>query len=213
MNRTRGFTIIELMTVVAVLGVALAIGVPSMSSFLLNNRLVSHLNSLSSTLTLARSEAVKRNQWTVVCGSSNGTTCVTDGKWETGWIAFVDRTTPHVIPPVPDFTAGVDGCAENAPAGEDCLLIAEAALPGAGNVGQTSGQLMSLRGGTSIGNFIVYSGSGTPRCGGVDCVNVNTYFTICDHRGASHAHALAISKTGRASVIETRLDGSALTCP
>lgn len=205
MNRTRGFTIIELMTVVAVLGVALAIGVPSMSSFLLDNRLVSDLNSLSSALTLARSEAIKQNRRTVVCASVDGATCVTDGKWEKGWMVFVDRNANLT----PDFGVG-DGCADGAT--DDCLLLAEHALPGAENVGH-SGQLISLRAGTGIGNVIAYNGSGTPRCAGANCVNANTYFTICDNRGAGHARGLAISQTGRASVIETLLDGSALVCP
>ena len=41
MNRQLGFTIIELMVAIAVLGVLMGIGVPGMQSFLQNSRLTS----------------------------------------------------------------------------------------------------------------------------------------------------------------------------
>ena len=205
MKKVLGFTIIELMTVVAVLGVALAIGVPTMSDFLLNNRLVSDVNSLSSALTLARSEAIKQNQRVVVCASTDKSTCNAGSVWETGWIVFVDRNANLL----PDY--GADGCADGAT--DDCLLIAEAALPGAENAASASGHKIVVRSGTAIGNAISYNGSGVPRCAGAACTPADSLFTICDRRGATHARALAISQTGRASVTETRLDGTALTCP
>lgn len=216
MNRTRGFTLIELMTVIAVLGVALAIGVPSFSGLLQDNRLVSHLNSLSSTLSLARSEAIKQNARAVVCGSTNGTTCNAVGAWEQGWIAFIDRSIPPNL--VPDFGATpTTGCASGATS--DCLLATEAAIPGATNVGGATGQLMTIKGAPGIGNLIAYNGSGTARCdanldGKLEaCVDAATYFVICDRRGNTHARGVSISQTGRVGVIaNSRFNGAALDC-
>ena len=214
MNRTRGFTIIELMTVIAVLGVALAIGVPSFSGFLQDNRLVSHLNSLSSTLSLARSEAIKQNARVVVCGSTNGTACNAAGAWEKGWIAFVDRNADLA----PDFpTSPTAGCA--AGVSDDCLLAAEAAIPGAENVGNASGHLITVKGAPGIGNLIAYNGTGTARCdanldGTLEaCVDAATYFVICDRRGNAHARGVSISQTGRVGVIAaSQFNGAALDC-
>ncbi|MFA0810498.1 GspH/FimT family pseudopilin [Microbulbifer epialgicus] len=56
----QGFTLIELMVVITVLGIVVAIGVPSFSTLIDNNRMSTMTNDLSSTLQYARSEAVRR---------------------------------------------------------------------------------------------------------------------------------------------------------
>ncbi|WP_020411443.1 GspH/FimT family pseudopilin [Microbulbifer variabilis] len=55
----QGFTLIELMVVVTVLGIIVAVGVPSFSTLIDNNRMSTMTNDLSSTLQYARSEAVR----------------------------------------------------------------------------------------------------------------------------------------------------------
>lgn len=201
MQRTRGFTIIELMTVVAVLGVALGIGVPAMNQFILDNRLTSQLNSLSSALAVARSEAIKQNQRTVVCVSSDGATCAVSGTdWNNGWIVFVDRNTDFI----PDLS-GADGCAAGAT--NDCLISVQGNLNG----------VNTLRGATGVKKLIAYLGNGTAGCPGVgtktaSCVNASSYFVLCDQRGATYAKAFAISSTGRTSIITSKPNGGALAC-
>ncbi|MEE2984075.1 MAG: prepilin-type N-terminal cleavage/methylation domain-containing protein, partial [Pseudomonadota bacterium] len=64
MNRQLGFTIIELMVAIAVLGVLMGIRVPGMQSFLQNSRLTSQINLLSTSLAIARSEAIKKQNCT-----------------------------------------------------------------------------------------------------------------------------------------------------
>ncbi|GAB2894302.1 GspH/FimT family pseudopilin [Microbulbifer echini] len=60
LGRTNGFTLIELMVVITVLGIVTALAVPSFSTLIENNRMSTMTNDLNSTLQFARSEAVRR---------------------------------------------------------------------------------------------------------------------------------------------------------
>lgn len=97
MRTQSGFSIIELMVVVAVLAILVTVGLPSFRTLVANNRITSQLNAFSSTLALARSEAVKVNQRVVVCPSSDGTGCEPDADWNVGWIAYVDNGDPPLL--------------------------------------------------------------------------------------------------------------------
>lgn len=74
----RGFTIVELMIVVAIVSVLAAVGLPSMRDLLKTNRMKTISLDLYSSLSLARSEAIKRNNGSVamVAGA---------GGWQGGW--------------------------------------------------------------------------------------------------------------------------------
>ena len=60
MHRFKGFTLIELLVAIFVLSIVLTMGVPAFTQFVQNNRMVSGVNDLISTLHAARVEAVKR---------------------------------------------------------------------------------------------------------------------------------------------------------
>jgi type IV fimbrial biogenesis protein FimT len=80
---------IELVITLTIGAILVAIGVPSMSTFIQDQRLTSQANSLVLSLNFARSEAIKRDLAAGVqmCASSNGTTCTGgSGHWEAGWI-------------------------------------------------------------------------------------------------------------------------------
>ncbi len=86
-----GFSLIELMVTLSIAAILLTIGVPSFNTIIKNNRLTSQINSLVSSLGMARSEALKRNQPVSVCKSGNGTAC--SSNWTAssqGWAVFVD---------------------------------------------------------------------------------------------------------------------------
>jgi type IV fimbrial biogenesis protein FimT len=92
MNARSGFTLIEMLTVVAVLTILVTIGIPNFRTLIQNNRATSQANELLTMLQYARSEALKRGRPVSVCRSNNGTTC--GGTWAEGWIAYVDGNAP-----------------------------------------------------------------------------------------------------------------------
>lgn len=92
-----GFTLVELMIVVAIVGILAAIGAPSFQDMLNQTRASSLANELAASLNLARSEAIKRGTQVSVCKSGNITaaspTCSTTASWQNGWLIFVDTGT------------------------------------------------------------------------------------------------------------------------
>lgn len=86
---TRGFTLTELVTVLAVAGILVTVAVPSLTNFLRTNRLTTITNDLIADFQVARSEAIKRGADVIVCNSNNQSSC-TGGSWADGWILFAD---------------------------------------------------------------------------------------------------------------------------
>jgi type IV fimbrial biogenesis protein FimT len=89
-----GFTIIELMLVVAVGGVMLALALPSYSVLMKNNCRTTAANSLVTALQLARSEAVKRGRRVSVAAAD---TTLDGNEWGTGWTVFLDDDSDGVV--------------------------------------------------------------------------------------------------------------------
>lgn len=90
MNQQAGFTLIELVVVIVISAILMAVGVPSFQTITTNNRIAADTNQLVSSLTLARSEAIKRGAEVSVCMSADGQACTTTGAWDQGWIVRVD---------------------------------------------------------------------------------------------------------------------------
>lgn len=115
MKKNSGFTLLELIVVVALVAIVTAIAVPSMTTFTQNDRLTTNINTMIGHLAYARSEAVKTSQQVALCVSSNATTC-TGGNWQDGWIVYIDA----------------DG--NNSFGGTDTLLRAQQGLSGSNTV-------------------------------------------------------------------------------
>ena len=89
-----GFTLLELMVVLAIAGLLMAIGIPSMRDFVRNSRITSAANDVMAGLHFTRSEAIKRRMPVTLCTSTSAVTdpnptCAASA-FLTGWIAFVD---------------------------------------------------------------------------------------------------------------------------
>lgn len=89
-RRQGGFTLLEAMTVLAIVAIAATIGLPSFNETLQRVRTATALSLLTSTLASARSTALLRRQAVSVCPSQDQRTCRSDLVWEDGWIVFVD---------------------------------------------------------------------------------------------------------------------------
>ena len=87
-KRQIGVTMVELMIVVVIAAILAAIAAPSFSEFINNTRLTSVMTQLTSDLNRARSEAIKRNSWMLVCARSTDTACGTN--WNNGWLVCQD---------------------------------------------------------------------------------------------------------------------------
>jgi type IV fimbrial biogenesis protein FimT len=93
LRRSAGFTLLELMLAITVLGILVGIGVPSFTDSIRRNRLTSQTNALVSALAIARSEAVKRGTLVTICPASDATqsACAGLAQWAAnGWIVFSD---------------------------------------------------------------------------------------------------------------------------
>src|SRR5258706_14776017 len=58
----RGFSLIELMLVISILGILFALATPDLEIYLVNQKIRASATSIQNGIQLARSEAVKRNQ-------------------------------------------------------------------------------------------------------------------------------------------------------
>jgi len=86
----RGFSLIELMVVVALVAILLVLAVPAFRNMIQINRVAGEVNSFSADLQYARSEAIQRGVPVSLCPSSDGATCLGTNTWHSGWIVFVD---------------------------------------------------------------------------------------------------------------------------
>ncbi len=113
-RHARGFTVIELMIVVGVVGILLAVGMPSLQETINSITTNSAAKTLVASLSYARSEAVKRGRIVSVCASDSGTDCAANS-WGDGWIVFVDENED------------ADGVAGSVDAGDSVLRVYQGA--------------------------------------------------------------------------------------
>ncbi len=91
-SRQTGFTLIELMVAIAIMGILFAVALPNFESFVNSNRLSSAANEMIASLQTARMESLRRNRRAVVCLSADPGSatpgCTTTNP--TGWVTFLD---------------------------------------------------------------------------------------------------------------------------
>jgi type IV fimbrial biogenesis protein FimT len=195
----RGFTLWELMTSLAVIGILLGIGVPSLMELQRNMAITSAANDLVSALLAARAEAVKRQVPVTVCASPNplaaAPACSPTGAGTNGgFVVWVDENGNLDGNGAPILTDASDGNA--VVDGGETVLIARPAPGGVINVFGDSG-------------YISYGANGFRR--DVPGLNVAANDVLyCDDRGnrpaagnASTARVVRIDALGRGQVLRT----------
>ena len=107
-ERTQGLTVLELLITLAAIGIIVLVAVPGSDILLEKYRLKSASSAMMTGLEMARTEAGARGSTVVLCPSSNGHTCRTDGDWNHGWLVFSDGNgngTVEDIELIRSFTA------------------------------------------------------------------------------------------------------------
>ncbi len=96
-SRARGFTLIELMVVVAMLSILVALALPSFKGVIERWRVQQAVDSLRTTMFYARSEAIRRGGDIFVeklPSTTPGCTLATRaGDWDCGWVVFIDANS------------------------------------------------------------------------------------------------------------------------
>jgi type IV fimbrial biogenesis protein FimT len=83
-RRSAGFTLVELVVVLAIVAIAMALALPNFREFLRRSRTSAVTNDLVASLAQARAEAVKRGVFVAVVARSGGS------DWSTGWDVRAD---------------------------------------------------------------------------------------------------------------------------
>jgi type IV fimbrial biogenesis protein FimT len=89
-NRARGFTLLEALGVLAVVGVLVALAAPALSGMRARHQLQAQAEGLLDSLVLARSEALRRQQRVTLCPRTRDNFCDASAPWQNGWLVFVD---------------------------------------------------------------------------------------------------------------------------
>lgn len=90
MPRSTGFTLIELVTTLAIVAVLLAVGLPGFGEAFARLRVQTAMHRVSTDLAMARSSAIMRRSPVVACPGTGMSGCRGDADWSHGWIVFAD---------------------------------------------------------------------------------------------------------------------------
>lgn len=96
MRHQKGFTLLELLTTLAVGAILVSFAVPSFQTVTANSNQTGSVNDLISALHVARSTAVSQNTRVTVCASDDGRSCGADG-WHKGFIVFRDVDSDQTV--------------------------------------------------------------------------------------------------------------------
>lgn len=180
-----GFSLVELLTALAVIGLLAALAAPPLGAWFQERRLIALNNALAGDLQRARGEAVSARRAVVLCTRGTGLNCGGQAAWEGGWLVFED----------PD---GDRDCADANGNGlcdgdNGRLLRVQPALPAGVTLRKT---------GTPADRMRFTNTGATPF--------FNHRYTFCDSRGAVSARGLVLANTGR---VRQAGPDDALTCP
>jgi type IV fimbrial biogenesis protein FimT len=183
MKKLFGYTLIELMAVLAVVSILVSVGLPVMNIFFESNRMISNTNEIVAGLHIARSEAIKQQARVSMCQSNDQANCTNSGRWEDGFIVFVD-------------TGGAAAGNATVDPGERILRV---------NAG-AEGPQVTIRSNDALNqitNSVTFTSRGLPKA--TNGASQSGIFRICDDRGlkvnadgaSTVARGVVLSLSGR----------------
>lgn len=181
-----GFSLIESMLVLAVIGTLAAWGIPALGGWVANARMTTAGNDLLTAVLAGHAESVKRRGLVTMCRSADAEVdppvCDTDASnsWATGWVVFSDDDGDGVVD-----------------SGTDEVVVRHAKLRGSLLV-ITDAEVADAIQFTSAGTMTDLAG-----------VSVNAHLLVCDDRGnedlggnRSAARAILLTRNGRARLFK-----------
>lgn len=211
--RSAGFTLLEIMLVIALVAILLGLGAPSFAEFMRNSRITGKANDLLAALNLARTEAIKRHVPVTVCASDDAraATPACDADADFGeWIVFVDDDGNAAA------ASGDEGSGTFEPAsGETLLMRSSDAVASISTIPSDAAE-----------GYVQYGLDGFQRRED-GSAPTDLVILMCDERGnkatsgpdISAARAMFIVRTGRAEVsrsverISNLKDDFGVECP
>ncbi|MBL4712788.1 MAG: GspH/FimT family pseudopilin [Gammaproteobacteria bacterium] len=197
MKKHIGFTLIELIVTMAIVGILLVVGLPSLKTMVQGNQLVASSNDLLAALTVARSEAIKNNASVSICESSDGTSCASTGKWQNGWIVFIDANRDRLGTGAPCVALNTD-----------CLLRVHEGI---------NDPLLSIEGifsgDSSAITAVTFTSRGLPQ--DTNSVSQAGVFSVCTYDASNNvtdARSVVLGFTGRGRV-RSPSNASSVACP
>lgn len=169
---TNGFTLFELIITITIAAILMALALPAMRSFVLDQRLTTQANDFIADLNYARSEAVRRGTSVTICrqgGTITSPSCNSAAPWGGGRIVFVD---------------GVGNGNGTIDAGDTILRVRES-LDG--------NNTMDVVGGVALGNIVIANTGLTTMTTGQEAA-----LRICDTR-QTVAMTISVNYAGHAN--------------
>ena len=134
--RQAGFTMIELMVVVAIVAILAALALPSFQQSIRSNRVATTTNEVLASLSLARTEAIKGIGVSGVCPSTDGTNCANSTNWGAGWVVWrTDATATGTVRTVVRYVQQKAGTVVTGPAAGISFNVQGRSVAGASQVG------------------------------------------------------------------------------
>jgi type IV fimbrial biogenesis protein FimT len=166
----RGFSLIELMIGLALLGILLSMAAPSFGLFLQNTQIKNAAETTLSGITLARAEAVRRNTSVRFQFVSDLTDSCVLSAGSTTWVVSLGNATGHCSVEPADQ-------ADEAPATstDPKIVQKKSGQEGSGNV------LLTTTGGMSV----IFNGLGRVTGGGMTTLDFASTGGTCEHLGGS----------------------------
>jgi type IV fimbrial biogenesis protein FimT len=180
--RHRGFTLMEALVVLVLLSVLLTLAIPHLKGMKQKHQMQSQAEQLQSSLLLARSEALRRQQRVTLCARALEPVateyCAPAGPWSQGWVVFVDSN---------------DNARREA---TETLLLLHQALPG----------FLSLQGNATVDRYISYGPLGLSQS--ITGAFQAGTLTLCG-AGQPHVWRLVINAVGKPRLEKTpRMEGT-----